>query len=197
MQSTTRPRGIRAMVLALLPIVVVAAWPAVSAATVIDKDRFSESGGPEAVEECGRTLDHTFSFTGTAHVRVGKGKQDQAFFGHSNVSFTDTFTNPENGRSYTETGRLTFQETRAVRVSGTIFQFTSVNAGTVRLLDSSGATVLVDHGNIRTTILFDTLGDSTPGGVELAVLSEVTHGPHPFFDLTEEEFCALTGSLIG
>ena len=82
-------------------------------------------------------------------------------------------------------------------MSGTIFQFTSVNAGTVRLLDSSGATVLVDHGNIRTTILFDTLGDSTPGGVELAVLSEVTHGPHPLFDLTEEEFCALTGSLIG
>ena len=196
MQSTTGPRGIRAMVLALLPIVLVAAWPAVSAATLIDKDRFSDSGS-DTVEECGRTLDHTFSFTGTGHVRVGKGKQDQAFFGHSNVSFTDTFTNPDTGRSYTETGRLTFQETRAVRVSGTIFQFTSVNAGTVRLSDSNGATVLVDRGNIRTTILFDTLGDSTPGGVELAVLSEVTHGPHPFFDLTEEQFCALTGSLIG
>ena len=77
-------------------------------------------------------------FTGTGHVRVGKGKQDQAFFGHSNVSFTDTFTNPANGCSYTEPGRLTFQETRAVRVSGSIFQFTSVNAGTVPLERPNG-----------------------------------------------------------
>ena len=61
------------MVPALLPIVLVAAWPAVSAATVIDKERFSGSGS-DTVEECGRTLDHTFSFTGTGHVRVGKGE---------------------------------------------------------------------------------------------------------------------------
>ena len=80
---------------------------------------------------------------------------------------------------------------------GTIFEFTSVNAGTVRLSDSSGNTVLVDHGNIRTTILFDTLGDDTPGGLFVDLISETVHGPHPLFNLTEEEFCALTDTLIG
>ena len=113
------------------------------------------------------------------------------------MSFSDKFTNPANGHSYTESGRLTFQETKAVPVGGSIFEFTSVNAGTVRLTDSSGRTVLVDHGNLRTTIRFDTLGDDTPGGIELAVLREQTHGPHPLFDLSEEEFCALTDTLIG
>ena len=80
-----------------------------------------------------------------------------------------------------------------MRVSGTIFQFTSVNAGTVRLERLRRGDGSRRPRNIRTTILPDTLGDST-GGVELAVLSEVTHGPHPFFDLTEEQYCALTGS---
>jgi hypothetical protein len=196
MNSTIRRRGARAAIPALLGAVVLAAWPAMAGATVIDKQRFSDSG-TDTVEECGRTLDHEFSATGTGHTRVGKGKFDTAFFGHSNVSFTDTFTNPANDRFYTMSGRLTFQETKAVPVGGTIFEFTSINAGTVRLADSNGNTVLVDHGNVRTTILFDTLGDSTPGGVMLALLSEQTHGPHPLFNLTEDEFCALTDTLLG
>ena len=196
MNPTIRRRGARAAILALLGAVALAAWPAMTGATVIDKQRFSDSG-TDTVEECGRTLDHDFSFTGTGHVRVGKGKFDTAFFAHSNVSFTDTFTNPANDRFYTTSGRLTFQETKAVPVGGTIFEFTSINAGTVRLGDSDGNTVLVDHGNVRTTILFDTLGDDTPGGLFVDLVSETVHGPHPLFNLTEEEFCALTDTLIG
>lgn len=196
MKRTTRPRGARAATLALLAAGALAAWPALTGATVIDKQKFADAG-TDTVEECGRTLDHAFSFTGSGHVRVGKGKLDTAFFGHSNVSFTDTFTNPGNGRFYTMSGRLTFQEGRAVPVGGTIFDFSSTEAGTVQLSDSNGNVVLIDHGNIKRTLRFDTLGDNTPGGIEVALLREQTHGPHPLFNLTEEQFCALTDTLIG
>jgi hypothetical protein len=56
--------------------------------------------------------------------------------------------------------------------------------------------VLRDRGVIRSTILFDTLGDDTPGGEEVGERVTVRlAGRHPSFD--EVAFCAAVEELIG
>jgi hypothetical protein len=61
----------------------------------------------------------------------------------------------------------------------------------------TGAVLLRDRGVIRTTILFDTLGDDTPGGVTLEELDVSVAGPHPGFFMDDDAFCGLVQDLIG
>jgi hypothetical protein len=50
---------------------------------------------------------------------------------------------------------------------------------------------------VRGTILYDTLGDDTPGGVVLEVIALRISGPHPELDMDEDAFCAVVQELIG
>jgi hypothetical protein len=49
---------------------------------------------------------------------------------------------------------------------------------------------------IRHTFLFDTLGDSQPGGDFIAELSDDVHGPHPAF-ADDFPFCEIAATLTG
>jgi len=174
---------------------VVLAWALPAEAQVIDRERF-EFSFSEDTELCGIAVHQETEVSGREHIRVGKGKTASAFFAHVNYSYTDVFTNPANGRFLVIEGHAVFQETKATRVEGTIFRFTSVEAGQPAVLrDMSGRVVLRDRGVIRVTILFDTLGDATPGGEVLELISERLSGPHPGFD--EDVFCAAVEDLIG
>jgi hypothetical protein len=198
MTKRSRPvRGFRrSVVTAGALALVVLAWAALPAqAQVIDRERFAFSSSEE-FELCGIAVHQDSEVSGTAHLRVGKGKLDSAFFAHVTYQYTDTITNPANGKFLVIEGHAVFQDTKATPVEGTVFQFTSVEAGQPFVLrDSSGHVVLRDRGAIRTTILFDTLGDDTPGGEVVDVISERLAGPHPGFD--EGAFCAAVEDLIG
>ena len=177
---------------------VMLAWAALPAqAQVIDRERFEFSFNDEPSELCGLAVLQDSEVTGTAHVRVGKGKVDAAFFAHVTFQYTDTFTNTANGKFLTIEGHAVFQETKAIPVEGTVFRFIDVEAGQIVVLrDSSGRVVLRDRGAIRSSILFDTLGDDTPGGEELEDRVTIRlAGPHPSFD--EDAFCAAVEDLIG
>ena len=77
-------------------------------------------------------------------------------------------------------GNGLFQDTRATRVEGTIFEFTSINAGQPFIVqDSHGNVIVRDRGVIRQVLEFDTLGDDVPGGEFVADVSFSVHGPHP------------------
>jgi hypothetical protein len=118
-------------------------------------------------------------FSGTAHLRVGTGKDKGAFFLHDNYRYREVHTAPD-GDVLIISGNGLFQETRATRVNGTIFLFTSVNAGQVfTVTDEDGRVLLRDRGRIRETILFDTLGDNVPGGTFIASVDFSVAGPHP------------------
>ena len=83
------------------------------------------------------------------------------------------------------------KETKAVRVSGTVFQFTSVEAGQpFYVRDGDGNLILRDRGSIRQVIEFDTLGDATPGGVFITDVSFRANGPHPGFEF---DSCSIFG----
>ena len=152
-------------------------WISPASATVGFKEHYSNDYAFSY--DCGATtIEVTGHAEGVAHIRVGKGDFETAFFAHDNYSFTETHTNPD-GDFLVITGNALFQETRATHVAGTIFTFTAVVTGQpFTVYDSSGTLLVRDRGAIRETILFDTLGDDTPSGDFIDSLSFDVAGPH-------------------
>jgi hypothetical protein len=146
---------------------------------------------------CGFSVHVEGLATGNAHARVGMGDLTTAFFGLDNYNYSETWTNTANGRSFTIWGNAVILDVSATHVSGSIFRFTTIESGRpFNLVDASGRTLLRDRGSIRTTYLFDTLGDNTPGGIFLDVITQRVSGPHPAFFLSDDEFCAVVAPLL-
>jgi hypothetical protein len=150
-----------------------------ASATMYDRERYGGEGA-YSYDDCGFWVDVTFTFSGTAHIRTGKGKDAGAFFAHDNYSFREVHTRRDTGETFILRANGVFQETNATRIEGNVFEFTSINAGQPFVVTDSDGNVLVrDRGVIRETILFDTLGDDTPGGEFIASIAFDVHGPHP------------------
>ncbi len=185
------------IVLATLGLTLVAASP--SQAEVIQREKVSFPANFET-EVCGFTVREVGVFSATAHVRVGKGDADSAFFSHANFHYAYTITNVDNGRFFTTEGRGVFNEIKAERIGDTNqFVFTAVEAGqTFVLRDPSGDALLRDRGNARSRVVFDTLGDATPGGTFVEYLGEKLSGRHPGATFDDEgRYCDVVTELLG
>lgn len=160
-----------------------------ASAAVIYREHYSDVDSFDYM--CGDVaVDVQVEFGGTAHFRVGTGKQAGAFFQHDNFWYREVHT-ATGGEVLIISGNGLSQETRATRVAGTIFQFSSVTAGPLfTVTDGDGNVLLRDRGVVRETILFDTLGDDAPGGTLIDFVDFSVSGPHPgmFFDT-----CSLLG----
>jgi len=162
-----------------------------ASAAVVGHEHYS--GEDSFTYTCGEVLvEVEVQFSGVAHLRVGKGKFESAFFLHDNYTVSEVHTS-EFGTLFVH-GNGLFQETRATPVPGfdSRFLFSSVNSGQVfTLTDVDGNVLARDRGTVRQTILFDTLGDNTPGGTFIADVDFELAGPHPgfFFDI-----CSVLGS---
>ena len=186
-------RYVAPVVLAMM-IAAAAAVPAQAA--VFDKGPFTFEDS-ETEDICGLEVRHDFVVSGHFRNRTGKGDLDQAFFGQSSAHFTDTFTNLANGAWFTVDGRTTIMDVKATPLGDNIFEFTFREAGIVVVRDMDGNIVLRDTGAIWTLQVFDTLGDSQPGGEPLDETVIRVSGPHPGFEQDEEAFCATVHDLIG
>ena len=165
-------------------------------ATVQDHVHYSDTFSDDFTE-CGFAIHLDGVASGNARIRVGKGDLDTAYFGLDNYEYTVKLTNTANGRFVTEWGNGIIRDVSATHVSGSIFQFTTVESGRpYNLSDASGRVLVRDRGAIRDTYLFDTRGDHTPGGEFLDLIEERVSGPHPGFFMSEEEFCALVTPLL-
>lgn len=148
-------------------------------ATMYQREKYA---GEDAFsyDDCGFWVDVAVTFNGTAHIRTGKGKDASAFFLHDNYEYREVHTRRDTGESFILWGNGVFQETKAIRIEGNVFEFTSVNAGQPFVVTDSDGNILVrDRGVIRETLRFDTLGDGTPGGEFVASIAFEVHGPHP------------------
>jgi hypothetical protein len=182
-RSRRRPaaRGVRRVLLSALGGAFVALTLAAGpvGATVILRDHYSDDYG-FSFDDCGFWIDVDGHATGIAQIRVGKGDLTSAFFLHDNYAFSETWTRRDTGDTFTVRGNGLFQETTATHVEGTVFEFTSINAGQpFTAWDSDGNLIFRDRGVIRQVLQFDTLGDDVPGGEFVADISFSVHGPHP------------------
>ena len=183
---------IRLTMLALAAVLLVAA-PA--QATISERFDFAfEESSKEDV--CGLDARIDSIGSGSVMIRVGKNDLDQAYFGLNAFQYTDTITNLATGDSFTIEGKGNFIDARAVHVEGNIFEFSLVHAGWDRVVDADGTVVLRDSGVVRSTQLFDTLGDSQPGGIVLEWTFD-SRGPHPLFEMGGEVPCTMVHDLIG
>jgi hypothetical protein len=82
-------------------------------------------------------------------------------------------------------------------VSGNVFEFRIKDTGPTVVRDMNGNVVLRESGSIWLTVVFDTLGDSQPGGVPLVESVDRVSGPHPLFEMDDAAFCDLVHGLIG
>lgn len=81
--------------------------------------------------------------------------------------------------------------------SGDIYAFATIEARQSFVVrGGEGNVVLRDRGVIRRRVLFDTLGDGTPGGIVVDEEVIRVDGPHPGFDLSEPDFCAMVEELV-
>lgn len=177
-------------VVALLAIV----FAAPAGARVIERGFYTDEPYSFSYDDCGFPVDVEGSASGHFRIRAGKGKTATAFFVSDNFSYSETHTNAATGAFVTITGNAVFNEIRAIRLGGSVFEFEAVEAGQpFRLYDSDGNLVAVDRGSIHHHAIFDTEGDDEVGGVFIEELEPEVHGPHPGFD----DFCGLITPLIG
>lgn len=149
---------------------------------ILDRFRFADIPYAFDDEICGIAVQIEGTVSGHSMVRTGKGAVDSAFFEHTNAAYRETWT-AADGSSVTVTGNANFNEIKAVPLGGNVFRFSQVEAGQpFRLYDAQGNLVLRDRGAIRFTVVFDTLGDATPGGIVIEELEPSVRGPHPGFD---------------
>ncbi len=170
-------RALIATAAGLLLLLSMAAAPV--GATVVLRDH-SRDDYAFSFDDCGFWIDVTGHDSGVAHFRVGKGGLDTAFLLLDNYAYRETWTRRDTGDFFTVSGNGVFHETKATHVSGTVFEFTSIESGQPFIVrDANGNLVLRDRGVIRRVVQFDTLGDHVPGGAFVQDVSFSVHGPHP------------------
>jgi hypothetical protein len=194
MRRRRRSWGVRVLVLVVGPLLgLLVALPANAAP--IQNERYS---GTESFTECGRfQVESTFS--GRVMIKDATPARDgQFFYFQDNYQYRDVITNPATGEFVVVRGDGIFKEVQARQVEGSVFTSLTHEAGQPFVVeDSSGRVVVRDRGMITLSYVFDTLGDSAPGGISLtdAVVVRVS-GPHPGFG-EAFDFCALLTDLIG
>jgi hypothetical protein len=194
MRRYRRSWSVRALVLVVGTLLgLLVALPA-NAAPIVN-ERYS---GTDSFTDCGGfQVESTFS--GRVMIKDATPTTDgQFFYFQDNYQYRDVITNPETGEFVVVRGNAIFKEVQPRQEEGTVFTFLTHEAGQPFVVeDSSGRVVLRDRGMITLSYVFDTLGDSEPGGVFLEdpVVVRVS-GPHPGFE-EAFDFCALITSLIG
>jgi hypothetical protein len=193
MRLRRRSWSVRALVLVVGPLLgLLVALPA-NAAPIVN-ERYS---GTESFTECG--FQGESSFSGRVMIKDATPATDgQFFYFQDNYQYRDVITNPATGEFVIVRGNGIFKEIQPRQMEGSVFTFLTHEAGQPFVVeDSSGRVVLRDRGMITLSYVFDTLGDSAPGGVFLEdpVVVRVS-GPHPGFE-EAFDFCALLTSLIG
>ncbi len=183
------------VLLVAVALLALAAMPA--GATIFERGKYKDTYA-HSYDDCGFAVQVEGTAWGQYRLRQGKGKTATAFFLRDRFNYREVHTNVETGAWFVIRGRGVFNEVKARRVEGNIFRFTSIEAGQPFVVENSaGEVVLRDRGVIRRTILFDTEGDNVPGGKELEFLGAEVRGPHPGFDMSDEDFCAMVTRLIG
>lgn len=178
----------RAALALTLSSVLTLALAAPTLGTIFERGQFA--GTDTFSYECdGFDVAGEVEFAVRFHLRTGKGANDDAFFQHDTFRVTEIHTHSETGQVLIVSGHGVNQEVKATRVDGSVFEFTSIQAGQPLVVrDEAGNLLLRDRGVIRFVYLFDTLGDDVPGGEFIADVDVQVRGPHPGFFI---DICSL------
>jgi hypothetical protein len=127
------------------------------------------------------------------------GTHSQAFFHKDEFDFTETWTLKGSDEVlFTQSGHLVYEEVSATRAPksevpkrlvpkkglvGPIYRFTATEIGSQQVRDVSNDVLVASYGKVVYKQLFDTKGDSKPGGRTLSFRTAKVIGPHPDVNL--------------
>jgi hypothetical protein len=147
-----------------------------------------------------------FEIEGVTSVRAARGTEGQGFLLKDSYRFSETWVEAGSGDPiFKIAGRFVFEEISAKKVPndqvppdlippgglvGPVYLFTATETGRATLRDASGKVLYLIAGVEVFENLFDTLGDSAPGGVSLSFNTVKVIGPHPDIDV-----CAVAAEL--
>jgi len=199
---TTRATGTRARRLAFLAALASAAALAVTAppasAAPIDSGTFDFSES-STFDDCGYSIaaeEHRQGRYVTKDSTPATG--GQFFRVQQRTTYVGKFTNVETGAYFTETWHTTFKELPATVVSDNnpdIVRYRTHETGVWDVIrDASGKVRYRSTGNLVFEYVFDTGGDSTPGGEFISAQFIRTSGHWDTFDA---DFCDIADELIG
>jgi len=136
------------------------------------------------------------------------GSHGQAFLHKDDFDFTETWKLKSSGEVLlTIGGSLVYEEISAKRVAksdvpnrfipkkglvGPIYRFTASETGRQAVRDADGKVLVANYGKVVFKQLFDTMGDSKPGGRELSFRVAKVIGPHPNINP-----CQLSAQIAG
>jgi hypothetical protein len=187
-------RRMKAGLTALAAIAVLAFGASLAAGAVIESGFYSGTDS-SSFDDCGFTLNIESEFSG--HFVLRADNDGQAFYIKDNFSYRDVLTNAATGQWFVIRGNALFSEIKATQVRENIYEFVAIEAGQPFVIEDSAGNVIVrDRGVIRTTSLFDTLGDGLPGGEFIEETHQSVHGPHPGF-ADDFPFCEIAAELTG
>jgi hypothetical protein len=175
--------------------------PAASAAPLESyRWSFSDKVVTDIGFECGFSYDveEDFTIEGKYSVSQGTTKTGGQFFRVKNLAtYAGTFTNLDTGAYFTAAWHTNFREMPATFVdqNGSVVTYQTKESGVWDTLrDSTGAVRYRSAGNLVFQYIYDTEGDSAPGGVFLDEQFIRTSGHWTTFDA---DFCAIVNELIG
>ena len=186
--SVTAAAGVVGLLLAGM------AGSAQAVAPVQPVDHYSVTDSYDTTD-CGLDLHFEVAFSGMSFIRPAPGS-DEAFLLHNRYQFSETITlaSDPDGPYVTTKGSGNFVETRATLLDPnkpTIYQFTTVDAGTFRLYSPDHDVLVSNSGVFKATNIQDTLGDKTPGSEFIEEVSGDFHG-NESGDFCEAVTAALT-----
>lgn len=133
----------------------------------------------DTFSDCGLDLYGSTTVQGTDTIRPAPGS-NQAFLSANQVRGVDTLyldagegKNP-SGDFVTVAFHARFLEQKATLVTGSVYTFRQVENGQFTMRSSDGTRLLRGNYHVKITLVFDTLGDGVPGGIELSS-AEVVH----------------------
>ena len=187
-------RALKSIAVSAAAILAVLAMSVPAQAKVVDSGSFS---GTDSGTTCGSyAFETTFSESFTVKDAT-PATGGQVFLFTLFAEFTDVITHPETGAFVTLSGHILLKETRPRPLDGSVYTVRTIEVSRFVLRDMDGKVVLKDVGLIEFAEIFDTLGDSAPGGVVLEGPEIVrVAGPHPALDETFDP-CLLFDELIG
>jgi hypothetical protein len=171
-----------------------AAAPDRQAGPVFDKGSYDDTYR-YTDEECGFPVVVNGRRFGYHVIRTVPGSDGQAFLLDDQYAFREILRNPETDKWMKVWGIGHLEERSARHIEGDVWEFIAVETGTPLVIENSrGRIILRDHGTIRHRTVFDTLGDSQPGGELVEHHTTVVAGSFP--SLTRD-FCSIVDRLLG
>jgi len=170
----------------VLPSLLVAALavPLPAQARPIEREHYSGTDSFN-FSDCGFVIHDEVTFDGVFMLKAPKdpGAPPRLFDNYHN---TETLT--ANGRSLTIEHQGLYKDLHVSRVSGTVYQFVSMESGQPFVVrDEAGNVMIRDRGVLRTTFRVDTQGDTDLDNdefIEGSFQLLADHGRHPgyYFD---------------